>query len=783
MNTILVMEFLVTIVTLSSVAAAESQHRFPAFFNLDDLMFGGESNGRFASHSFEYEDAESKAKVRLRYNVEHSDVDDVIDINKVAGLSRLECFDSGEMRMIFADAVAANRLVTDMKADESEDIAVLLAGSHHWGCHLHSQSSDSSYGDYTQASDEIGDRRHRCIQRRVVKVKGIIEINSEFLVILQTTHAHITEFFKNADIEFSTNVFPRHEYTADHPIHDSVDTDRRRRYGGNVDLYDKNRTDDDLPATNTTQQFSWTDVWSYTWEKIQTLGNTVKDTVDTVLSASTALVPSNYDNTLTIYSTSFEWNYESPGRSKQPVLIDTYASCYDCYVYLTGECRFHLKITSFQLISTELRMLGSLDAMFSGRILADVSRQAENSRVLTTIRMTPIPFTVGGVTMQLLLTMPVTIGYSAIISADALIGATITITGECSFGVQYAQSDGFHAINDFNLLIDNDVIQPAYALSHQLELYVLPTFVSEVTHLGNANSGFKSFFELIWDSESSNCGVLGLQLAFGLQWTIGASLDISLAGYSVYKNKWESDPLYSKKVPLIRTCTSLRLLPLLEMNTNATMASIADAVEAILLSNDPKQIEKVMIPHDVLDHDLRQTKASLYQPHKVADSWYGCFVADRTRPGCSNFFDFGEIYMQVVEIYDQELMYFITSNNIRMLDQSGRWRECVAQVEYEFMYNYDYYYPIRMTPDPFRDGKYEYYHCDDGTSVDAVPLWGYFYDDRMDTMWLEDDQGCMSMLAYRGDADVIDNVCENYSIDYSGPKLRIHNHNTSYQRR
>jgi hypothetical protein len=150
------------------------------FLDLAELHFPAFTDGAISNQSFTHFDAEGRI-TQIHYHVEHAEAFD--DLDALHGLSRVTCPDADQLTLYFEDtaaaATAAERLVDGL----------LVVGSSDWEC---------------GTAHENTRHFHKAIHRRIT---GRCSVSGS-RVTLPTRMAVYTDFFKNADVTFTTAKFP-----------------------------------------------------------------------------------------------------------------------------------------------------------------------------------------------------------------------------------------------------------------------------------------------------------------------------------------------------------------------------------------------------------------------------------------------------------------------------------------------------------------------------------------------------------------------------------------------
>jgi hypothetical protein len=166
---------------LAAVSALPSPEEH--FLGLAQLHHPAYTDGKVSNQSFTHIDADGRI-TRIDYHVEHAQPFE--DLDTLQGLDRVTCHEPDMLALYFEDDAAAAR------AAERLVDGLLVVGSSEWEC---------------GTAHENTRHFHRAIHRRIVG-RGSRRSRAGPHLTLQTCTAAYTDFFKNADIVFSTAKFP-----------------------------------------------------------------------------------------------------------------------------------------------------------------------------------------------------------------------------------------------------------------------------------------------------------------------------------------------------------------------------------------------------------------------------------------------------------------------------------------------------------------------------------------------------------------------------------------------
>ena len=159
------------------------------FLGLAQLHHPAYTDSKVSNQSFTHVDADGRI-TRIDYHVEYAQPFD--DLDTLQGLDRVTCHEPDMLALYFEDDAAAAR------AAERLVDGLLVVGSSEWEC---------------GTAHENTRHFHRAIHRRIVG-RGSRRSRAGPHLTLQTRTAAYTDFFKNADIVFSTAKFPAGPHAA-----------------------------------------------------------------------------------------------------------------------------------------------------------------------------------------------------------------------------------------------------------------------------------------------------------------------------------------------------------------------------------------------------------------------------------------------------------------------------------------------------------------------------------------------------------------------------------------
>lgn len=265
--------------------------------------------------------------------------------------------------------------------------------------------------------------------------------------------------------------------------------------------------------------------------------------------------------------TVWKWNLDEHDHVVKNISIDGVIDCTACAAKATMEITFELTITLRSLKSLAIAVEGDLIAQVGADYGFSKAYEKEAEKLVTTIKLPNIEFTIGPVPFVINTEIPILIGYDVTAQAKARVAAIARAGGSFKFGIQYDPKSGFNWIHipKFTHSGSLDVLGDA---SVGVIVYVLPTVQVEIDYIGGPNLGIKPYVEAVasfnpLDTKDPCHGLRGkVGVNLGLQVSLGARIDIEILGHSLLKKEVKPATLVSLKYPIYSACIKFNLLPL-----------------------------------------------------------------------------------------------------------------------------------------------------------------------------------------------------------------------------
>ena len=260
-----------------------------------------------------------------------------------------------------------------------------------------------------------------------------------------------------------------------------------------------------------------------------------------------------------LYHKSWQWNCAAgtSHKANKDFPIDYEVTCDNCYATADLQIDFEMHINDWSL--NELKITGTADSEFNIEADASFSYQGQRANKVRAafIQMTPFTFWVASVPFYVNSTVPVDVGYDLAVNAEGNVGVKANAKGHVTYGIHYV-NNRLNFISDHDFDHSGGLTSLSLKMSLALQIYILPTLVVQIDHIGGPNAGLKPFLEFQADYDSSSmCGSYGGFQAttnWGLQASVGAHIDIEVGGRSLLGPKTWSKSIFSIKKPLLTAC-------------------------------------------------------------------------------------------------------------------------------------------------------------------------------------------------------------------------------------
>jgi hypothetical protein len=246
------------------------------------------------------------------------------------------------------------------------------------------------------------------------------------------------------------------------------------------------------------------------WNKVINFGETVGNIVDQVTKESKPIANGDYDYEHDIKLAEINWNFESGAAKDLNIFVGDYGICKSCFLHFDIGIHVDLHIQDHTLLSTACYMDGKFQTQIDAVVKASASKDLDYHVPLAKIHLKPISFMIGSVTMVIDTTVPIQAGVTAQASFDGNVHASAAATSSVKYGIMYTKYGNFQFIHEHNYShsgsLETQNIPQNMSLS--TTLYLLPTVVINIDHIGGPNVGLKGWVEpsFIYSAPSESCG-------------------------------------------------------------------------------------------------------------------------------------------------------------------------------------------------------------------------------------------------------------------------------------
>lgn len=318
------------------------------------------------------------------------------------------------------------------------------------------------------------------------------------------------------------------------------------------------------------------DFFSWAWSKIKQVAGYVqamptkvegyvKDFVNIAKIVATG--DYKYDKNVTLAELSWNYNSVTKSASDPNLVIDGDVICSNCFFYFDLALDFGFDIESYSLKKTYLYARGDLDTHLAiSATLSQSLPDLEVEKLVTTIKLAPICFTVGVVPICVNTDIPIVLGLDMQAMADATVTGQVSASGYLEAGFVYSDKDkNLHGVYNRDLVHDGSVSSSA-TIQMTGQIYILPSFVFVIDHIGGPSVGIKTSLDMtaVWQSFDSPCSpdggaALSIALNAGLDVTLGGKISINIADRDIYDKDLGQKSIYTGKWPIDSFCLNVDL--------------------------------------------------------------------------------------------------------------------------------------------------------------------------------------------------------------------------------
>lgn len=243
----------------------------------------------------------------------------------------------------------------------------------------------------------------------------------------------------------------------------------------------------------------------------------------------------------------------------------------DTFARFESSLVFELDIDSYVIRKVQTYAKGTAQINVEGHAHISGSFQKHGNKSLGTFAVPHAPkFSIFGIPFVFDIKVPTEVGYDFSSTGSVQLDASATASGAIKYGFIGTCSDtavsscGFHQYSEY----DYDHQAPPFNVAEfdaevnaNLEIYLLPTVVITVDHIGGPNMAVKTYLEQKFGAGNHYCEQKeGYDLQaitnVGLEVTAGADVNIGVMGHEFWDHSWGPWGVWSKKMPIWSGCLS-----------------------------------------------------------------------------------------------------------------------------------------------------------------------------------------------------------------------------------
>ena len=262
-----------------------------------------------------------------------------------------------------------------------------------------------------------------------------------------------------------------------------------------------------------------------------------------------------------------EWNYDNSSsgpqcqfpvsdvlRQSSPADASTVTgTCQRCFAHLDLTAVTQITIRSGQLVNLTAVLEG--DATFQASLDLQLSGSSELRTNATVHKLVigPVPMAIALLQMSVTVKVPIKLGVDAQLAGSVSVTADMAATVSLRSGFVTLPSGSSNTTAFVNSL---DVKPSGSGVSLNkldgsatVRFFLMPIPTADFTYVGGPTVGLKTYLEGVIasaeDSTKAGCSQASLTTNVGLDATIGADININILGATLWKKKFESQPVFS----------------------------------------------------------------------------------------------------------------------------------------------------------------------------------------------------------------------------------------------
>ena len=339
--------------------------------------------------------------------------------------------------------------------------------------------------------------------------------------------AHITDILSHVTLNYQTNHLLKKSTTASRATRGMK---RRENW-----VYRTQTETDGGPHLSKGRRMQvqswWDDAWDYVTDAATDAVDDVVSVTDDVVSDVTtaadfvATGEASGSDTVTLFDTSFD---QSKDFDDGLLTIQGTGS-------VDVSLEIDLQIADYTISSFSVTVTGDFNAGVTATFTYDYAKSDSDDATIYTLTLSDIDIQIGPFPLIVTPSIPINAGYSLDIEATLTATASATAEGSATFGFTYTPSANptFAPVSTNSFSYDYDYSGWDAAATIAASVYIMPQLAFDLEFLGGPSVGVQISLDLAdtFDNTASCTNVLTVGVSESV--ILGASVDISLAGYDL----------------------------------------------------------------------------------------------------------------------------------------------------------------------------------------------------------------------------------------------------------
>ena len=297
-------------------------------------------------------------------------------------------------------------------------------------------------------------------------------------IIMETTEASYTDFFKHLTVDFHTSAYPE-DHFQEVPVENRTEAEE-----GVINME---------PIHPANQRRKLWSVWGGIKHLYHSVADSsfvrhVKSTFKAAVTVGKMVVGSPVNCVVSKTLAGFSWNYKGGHARKKNLIVDKShpdLKCSNCYAHAGLKAVVSLSVASHSL--KHVKVYAHADAVLhtEGTFSASYTKTIKGTpKHITTIKAPSIDFMIGPIPVSIDVTVPISMGYVATFQAKASAKAHAHAQGKAVFGMQKYGHSKMRPIKEQSFNWDGGIEELKGSFSASLNLYLLPVVEIIVEKIG-----------------------------------------------------------------------------------------------------------------------------------------------------------------------------------------------------------------------------------------------------------------------------------------------------------